>query len=251
MLWTFAIPFKVLQGDSKIIALKYTYLLINFFVVVIPLAFSFHPGIRFYKRWNSFFPGMMITAAIFVIWDIIFTRLGVWSFNSSYITGLMIFNLPVEEVLFFVCIPYACVFTYYCISIFYKGLNKLNVRNPVSIVIILILLFSGIYFHDRLYSSVTFITAAAFLCYIFYYAKKEWSGRFIVSYVLLLVPFLVSNGILTGFGLDQPIVRYNDQQTTNLRVATIPIEDFAYSLLLIGINVFTFEHFTKKFSKQQ
>src|SRR5699024_1341451 len=95
----------------------YTYLAINFFTIIIPLAWSFHPRYNFYKTWKSFIPAVLITGFCFLLWDSWFTSMGVWGFNPEYITGLNIFNMPVEEVLFFLCIPYACVFTFHCLGI--------------------------------------------------------------------------------------------------------------------------------------
>ncbi|WP_448634165.1 lycopene cyclase domain-containing protein [Pedobacter panaciterrae] len=80
--------------------MKYTYLLIDFFTAIIPFIFSFHPKLNFYKTWKAFFPAVIITGMIFILWDVYFTSLGVWGFNSRYLIGVAIGNMPVEEILF-------------------------------------------------------------------------------------------------------------------------------------------------------
>src|SRR5688572_8899061 len=92
------------------------YLLVNLGAFIVPLLFSFHPKLRFYKEWVFAWPAIVITAIPFIIWDAYFTRLGVWGFNPAYVTGLGLWGLPLEEVLFFICIPYSCLFTYHCLN---------------------------------------------------------------------------------------------------------------------------------------
>jgi lycopene cyclase domain-containing protein len=63
---------------------------------------------------------MAITGLIFLGWDVLFTVKGVWSFNEKYITGFTLFRLPIEEVFFFLTVPFACLFIYYCLKYYFK-----------------------------------------------------------------------------------------------------------------------------------
>jgi len=45
------------------------------------------------------------------------------------------------------------------------------------------------------------------------------------------------NGILTGSGIEQPVVWYNNAETIGIRLSTIPIEDFFYAMLMILLSI--------------
>ncbi len=105
--------------------MNWLYLAIDLGAISVPFIFSFHNQIAFYKKYRAVFCSILVTACFFISWDIYFTGMQVWGFNPNYVLGLYFFNLPVEEVLFFVCIPYACTFTYY-------SLNKLKWKNCYS-----------------------------------------------------------------------------------------------------------------------
>ena len=92
------------------------YLVINLASISVPLLFSFHPRIQFHKEWKYAIPAILLAAIPYLIWDEIFTRAGIWGFNPTYIGDLALGELPLEEVLFFICIPYACLFTYFVLS---------------------------------------------------------------------------------------------------------------------------------------
>ncbi len=100
--------------------MKFLYLLVDFFTILVPFLFSFHPKIKFYKTWKQFFIASILVAFIFIIWDSAFTYHHVWSFNPRYVTGIYFLKLPVEEILFFICIPFSCVFTFFCLDKFYN-----------------------------------------------------------------------------------------------------------------------------------
>jgi len=226
--------------------MKFLYLLIDFFTVIVPLLFSFHPKIKFYKTWKAFFIASFTVAIIFIIWDAVFTHLGVWSFNDRYITGIYFLQLPIEEILFFICIPFSCVFTYYCLDKFYNLSWNPKIENIFCIFLSIALLITGLIFLDKLYTSVTFISTA-FVCLILKFILKiNWLGKVISIYAILLIPFLIVNGILTGTGLEEPVVMYNNSENLGIRIASIPIEDVFYGFELVLLNLLIYLQLTNE-----
>ncbi|MGB0178070.1 MAG: lycopene cyclase domain-containing protein, partial [Owenweeksia sp.] len=73
-----------------------------------------------------------------------------------------------------------------------------------------------------------------------------WLGRFYLSYLFVLIPFFIVNGILTGFGIEEEVVWYNDQENMGTRIFTIPFEDAFYGMILILGVVSLYEYFGRK-----
>ena len=231
--------------------MSYLYLLINIASVIVPIIFSFHPKIQFYKKWRYFFPALAISLLIFIPWDIYFTHIGVWGFNARYLIGLTVFNLPIEEVLFFICIPYSCVFTYHCLYILIKKNYFLQFENTISVILVLLLLVVSIFNVNKLYTSVTFGALALFIIFLKYVLHIKWLHRFYFAYLFLMIPFFTVNGILTGSGIDEPVVWYNNAKNLNIRILTIPFEDVFYGMLLLLLTISVYEYLIKKNKPQQ
>ena len=119
-----------------------TYSQVLAFSIIIPLIFSFHSKIKFYKKWPEFIKANTLVTIPFLIWDELFTRDGIWGFTNEHIAGSYLFNLPIEEVLFFITIPYCCVFTY---EVFLKLRIKNNhVTQLLTLVLGITILLIGI-----------------------------------------------------------------------------------------------------------
>ncbi|MBK8278886.1 MAG: lycopene cyclase domain-containing protein [Saprospiraceae bacterium] len=226
--------------------MKALYLLIDFFTILVPFIFSFHPKIQFNKALRYFLPANLLAASIFIVWDIIFTKIGVWGFNPDYLMGSYIASIPMEELLFFICIPYACVFTVFSFNIFFKLTWNTRTENIFVMGASAILLVVGILNYNRWYTSTTFISLALFLLFLKYWAKVAWLSKLVLVYPVLLIPFFVVNGILTGTGLPAPVVWYNDNENLGIRLLTIPVEDIFYGFELILLNFFFYEQFKGK-----
>lgn len=218
------------------------YLKILFLSTLVPIIFSFHPKVRFYIYYKSIFSATLLASSIYILWDIIFTTLGVWGFNNQFITGIYILNLPIEEILFFLCIPFCCLYTYHLVEkfniLFFKNVNW----KKVNICILLVVLIVGLINYTKLYTFICFIT---FSLVLFIVNKSTINFKFFyTTFILIILPFLIINGALTGMFFDQTVVWYNNNEILGLRIFTIPLEDAFYAHQLILLNLF----FYKKFS---
>jgi lycopene cyclase domain-containing protein len=216
---------------------KYLYLAINVFSVIVPFIASFYSKAPFFRKWKYLLPAILFPGLFFLIWDEYFTSIGVWGFNDRYLTGVQLGHLPLEEVLFFICIPYACVFTYFALEhLVPKDFLRVYQRQ-ISLVLIIGLLAVGIVFIDRAYTSTSFLFLAGFIAFEEYYRKATYISRFYFTYIVILVPFFIVNGILTGSFIEQEVVWYNNDHNLGVRLGTIPIEDMVYGMLLLMMNV--------------
>ena len=209
----------------------YTYLLLDLITILGPLALSFDKRVAFYKQWRALLPGLLLTGAVFVAWDVAFTRLGVWRFAEGYTLGVKWLGLPVEEWLFFLTVPYACAFVVACVRAYGRWEGR-DWGWRVFPVLGLLLEWAGIIYLNRWYTATTFI-GAGFALQIVWVVRKRLphfrADAFLVGYALCLIPFFIVNGILTAL----PIVIYNDAENLGIRLYTIPFEDAFYGMLLI------------------
>lgn len=225
------------------------YLALDFITIAIPLACSFYPKANFSKKWKYVWPSILATSIIFILWDIVFTEKGIWGFNPRYVLGIYLYNLPMEEVLFFICIPYACMFLYEALKVLIKTDWLGDFASTISIILCIFLISLGLLNMQRSYTSYTFIVTGSFLGCIQLIWRQTFLGRFFVSFLFTLVPFFIINGILTGGMTSEPVVWYNPSEMIGIRIFTIPFEDIFFGMLLLLVNIFLFEHLQKDATK--
>ncbi|NLO01951.1 MAG: lycopene cyclase domain-containing protein [Bacteroidales bacterium] len=224
---------------------NFAYLIILLGCLAVPLIYSFEKQVAFYKKFRYLFPGMLFTAAIFIIWDLRFEELGIWSFNDKYVTGLQILNLPFEEWLFFLIIPFCCVFIYEILKIKFPKYEYPNVFLVLSLLMLLFFIAIAYFQRDKLYTFFTFFLLSIYLGYtIFRNRFKKHYTKFYLTYFISLLPFMVINILLTSL----PVVEYNDTYNLGIRVFTIPVEDFGYLFLLLLMNITIYEYLKNQFS---
>lgn len=215
----------------------YTYLLINLLSIAIPFAYSFTAHSGFSRRFARAWSGILLVAIPMIAWDAWFTARGIWSFNPEYHLGLKVFGLPLEEMLFFLCIPFACLFIYDTVTKFPRlALPERPVRIVAGVAGVALLALA-LYHHERAYTFWCFLLASPFALALAAGAFRERAGFIASTYLLHLIPFFLVNGLLTGL----PVVMYNDAENLGIRLGTIPLEDAVYSLILLFGTIFWLE----------
>src|SRR5690606_3252955 len=168
-------------------------------------------------------------------------------FNEKYLSGIKLGNLPLEEWLFFICIPYACLFTIYA---FKNLLPKFSFSNKTTEIFYFslqtLLIATLLYFYDLCYTAVNFGYAIVLLALVYNY-KREALNIFFPIFLILLVPFFIVNGFLTGSWIHEQVVWYNDAENLGIKIGTVPIEDSIYALSMLLTVFVLMEKFRERY----
>jgi lycopene cyclase domain-containing protein len=225
---------------------SWLYLALNALCIAFPLMKSFDSRVSYYQGFRSLFSAIAIVGAFFLVWDVLFTELGIWGFTPDYLSGIYLFGLPLGEYLFFITVPFSCLFIYKVVPYYYpNGFISNRLEKNISNFLFPMFLTLGIFgaLNAQAYTASTFLLLSAFFFYVWKIAKVQWLGRFYEAYLFILVPFFLMNGILTGTFLESQVVWYDDTQNLGIRMGTIPFEDTFYGMLLILGNVYFYEKF--------
>ena len=217
---------------------NYLYLIIDLSAISIPLALSFEGRVKYFSRFYSLSPGFLFTICLFIVWDILFTRYGIWGFNKNYLIGIDFLSLPLEEWLFFICIPYSSLFIHYCKESLTPQLKLSNtLAKATAYILIFFLLIICLFNLNNFYTLSSFILAALSIG-LASYRTPQLLSSFFVSYIFILIPFFIINGILTGSFILDEIVWYNDNYNLGIRIGTIPFEDIFYGFSLLFLPLY-------------
>lgn len=223
--------------------MKGLYLLLDIGTIFFPLVLSFDRRVHYVSKWKTVLLSTFIIAIPFLIWDAIFTHHGIWGFNHDYLIGFDVYNLPLEEVLFFLVVPFACTFIYECCSHYFRKIN-FDVLNKLLLVLIpayavVLTLLDSVGW----YTFVVIISSTLVLIWWMFNIKLPMVG---ISFIISLIPFLGVNGVLTGIATEKPVVWYNEAHKVAPRIWTIPMEDVSYCFTLVVSVILLHEYLQRK-----
>ncbi|MCA1951258.1 MAG: lycopene cyclase domain-containing protein [Treponema sp.] len=221
------------------------YILLDLLVLLFPLALSFDRKVAFYKSWPAVFPTILVILLLFGSWDVWKTSIGVWSFSVQYAGTWRLMGLPAGEWLFFICVPYACIFILACVRSYIQD-HQLPIPLWLWYVLSGAFILAGLLLMHKTYTGIVFLSVAAAILAVRILSPNNFrSSNFWIALAITYVPFLIANGVLTGL----PVVLYDNSRNLNIRVGPIPIEDFFFSLSMLLLSFALYDFFGRKQEK--
>ncbi|MCA9385065.1 lycopene cyclase domain-containing protein [Candidatus Dojkabacteria bacterium] len=220
--------------------MEFVYLIINLVVWCIPLSASVMGLGKKEYFVQRFIAGLVTIGFGFIIWDVWATANNVWSFNTEYITGHTIGGLPIEEILFFITIPYSCLAIYHGLGYIKLKEMERSIKVPrlIGMVLAGICLILGLVYWAKKYTSPVLVLTSIILWLLLRYYRYLLPVRYVVFMVISYFFFIIINGILTGL----PIVIYTPDHIVGTRILTIPVEDFFYNFSLLTLYLLVYEY---------
>ena len=231
---------------EKMIA--FNYIIIDILIVLFPILFSFKWKFKYYKFFRPLAASILIVGISYIVWDILVTARGDWWFEEEFLIGIEIFGLPIEEILFFIVVPFACIFIYENLVYFVKD-KKIPFNKWFYLTLAGIFIVVGIIFRNQDYTILSM-----FSCALFFILASTLYPDILVSrnywYYLLLsfIPFIIFNYLLTSL----IVVSYNPDaiwggfEAWNGRFFTIPFEDFFYNFSMLSFYLMVYIYFKAK-----
>lgn len=217
----------------------YVYALLHIGIVLFPLLLSFEKKINYVKKWKYVFLSVATVSPFYLVWDSIAALRGDWGFSFSYTFPLRIAGLPVEEILFFVSVPFSCIFIYETAKL-YVPEKKVAYRPAYSIIAGILFLALAYVSREQYYTFTVLLFSIAALAAGHIFRPGVFHSRiFWITLLFTYLPFFVVNYILTSL----PVVWYSSSAIWGVRVTTIPAEDFFYSFSMITLWFIFYEYY--------
>lgn len=221
--------------------MKFEYLIFNGVVVSGPALFGSLNCCYIWNHWKQLVVAIVIPAIPFLLWDVIVTGAH-WNFNPKYVSGIKIINLPIEEILFFITVPFACLFTWEMII---RRAKEKTINLKWLRIVLYFTLPIGIYFFSigKQYTGLTLsFLFLANLVDQFLQTNMLFDKRFYFYLLLIVIFTLIFNGFLTWL----PVVTYGVEYQLDFRIITIPVEDFFYGISLLFMNTSLYSYLVRK-----
>lgn len=204
---------------------------LDLLVLALPLALSFDRKVAFWRKWLQVFAAIAAVVVVFGAWDAWMAARGIWSFHPDHAGTWRFLHLPLGEWLFFVCVPYACLFVLECVRAYFPD-REIRIPTPVFPVLAAFLFVLAWMYRELGYTATVFLACGLVTAALQAFVPATVRSRnFWIGLGLTYLPFLVANGFLTGI----PIVLYDDAENLAVRVGTIPLEDFFFSFAMLAL----------------
>jgi lycopene cyclase domain-containing protein len=224
------------------------YLILDILIILFPFLLSFKWKFAYFRYYKALFPAIAIVGIGYIIWDAIVTARGDWWFNYDYLSGISILGLPLEEILFFIVVPYSCIFIYENLQYFIPE-KDLHINRPFYLILILLFFLAGLFFYQQDYTILALMSCAFFFLVALWRSPDILQSRNYWLYIgISMIPFIIFNYLLTStpIVLYNPVAIWGGDGAWNGRFLTIPLEDFFYNFSMLSFYLLVYRFFRKR-----
>lgn len=220
-----------------------SYLLLLLCYLIVPAGLSFGKKTRVALRLRYLLPALLFGGAIFIMWDIRFTELAIWTYNPDFLTGINILQIPIEKWLSLLIIPLTSAYIYEWGKSLLPKNQTSNILVAASLIVFVALGILSYIFRRQLFSFFTFFLTAIYLGYIVFKNRfKPYYPAFYFSFLVTLLPFFIVSAIAGNW----PVMVFNSAQITGVVLAGIPVERIVYLFLMLLISLTGYEYLNKQ-----
>jgi len=224
------------------------YILLDILIIIFPFLLSFKWKFAYYRYYKALFPAIAVVGIGYIIWDAIVTARGDWFFNYDYLSGISLIGLPIEEILFFIVVPYSCIFIYENLEHFLPD-KKIRYNKTFYISLIVVFILGGIAFYHQDYTILALMSCAFFFIIALWRFPEILQSRNYWLYIgISMIPFIIFNYLLTStpIVLYNPVAIWGGDGLWNGRFFTIPLEDFFYNFSMLSLYLLVYRFFRKR-----
>jgi lycopene cyclase domain-containing protein len=219
------------------------YLYINIAIILFPLLFTFEKRIKYYTKIKNLIGSILIIGSLFIAWDVFATFRGHWSFNPNYVLETKFLGLPIEEILFFITVPFSCIFAYEGIKYYLKDSKLFSINKWIPKTIGILFIVLALVSIGGEYTTLALASVGITIIFVSNFMKELFSSKLFWIYIAFtILVFLIFNYLLTSI----PIVEYSSFAIIGFRVVTIPIEDFMFNFSMLTLYLTVYLWFSKR-----
>jgi len=218
---------------------NFWYLLILLVLAGVTMFLFVKKSIVFITELKYMLPAIIFSGAVFIMLNIRLVNSGIIHFNTNYLLGKYIFNLPIEEWLFLLIISFFAFSVYILVSVKFADFEKSNLFYVLSIVLLLGFGFVAWSSRQKLVPFFIFFLLVIYFGYTLFRNRfKIHLTKFYISYLIVVIPFFLIKIVLNTL----PVILYNNEFILGIRLLNMPVEEFGNLFLLMLINITIFEY---------
>lgn len=109
----------------------YQYLVLMGLCLLLTLPLELVLGARVWRRPRRLLLALLPVVVVYSVWDVVAIARGTWDYSERFTTGVLLpFDMPLEELVFFVVIPICGLLTYEAVGRVLELPQRLRERRP-------------------------------------------------------------------------------------------------------------------------